>query len=253
MGLSRVILISTLFLSAGCGGLSRKQEGENLNVVIEGLQKFEHLRGRLPHPTKSEAPEDVSYGNMTGPDAESLRLNPGIEVSWRVKILPYIGEGQLYSEYHLDEPWDSPHNLTLLEKMPAAFQTRGPLQKGFTGMRVVSGQVEIPTALMAHQNRCRTMFYDDLPLGSRFRDCTDGTYNTVFVVSAGPSASVEWTRPEVLELVPEDPFSVLGEPDSQRTFPVATMECARWLKEDLDPHLALVLFTCDDGEVISEY
>jgi hypothetical protein len=45
--------------------------------------------------------------------------------SWRVAILPQLGEHELYNEYRFDEPWDSDHNKKLLEKMPAVF--RGPL------------------------------------------------------------------------------------------------------------------------------
>ena len=37
-------------------------------------------------------------------------------LSWRVKILPYIEEKKLYEDFHLDEPWNSPHNLTLLHR-----------------------------------------------------------------------------------------------------------------------------------------
>jgi hypothetical protein len=32
-------------------------------------------------------------------------------LSWRVAILPLIDEDALYKRFHLDEPWDSPHNL----------------------------------------------------------------------------------------------------------------------------------------------
>src|SRR5438046_1419781 len=33
-------------------------------------------------------------------------------LSWRVQLLPYLGEGELYKQFHLDEPWDSDHNKT---------------------------------------------------------------------------------------------------------------------------------------------
>jgi hypothetical protein len=41
--------------------------------------------------------------------------------SWRVLLLPYIGERELYNEFRLDEPWDSPHNIKLLPRMPALY------------------------------------------------------------------------------------------------------------------------------------
>src|SRR5438309_6043545 len=43
--------------------------------------------------------------------------------SWRVLILPYVEEEELYKEFHLDEPWDSPHNLALLPRMPKVYET----------------------------------------------------------------------------------------------------------------------------------
>ncbi len=42
-------------------------------------------------------------------------------LSWRVAILPYIEQGELYNKFKLDEPWDSPHNKELLKEMPPTF------------------------------------------------------------------------------------------------------------------------------------
>ena len=42
-------------------------------------------------------------------------------LSWRVRILPFLGQDALYRQFHLDEPWDSPHNRTLIDKMPAVY------------------------------------------------------------------------------------------------------------------------------------
>lgn len=33
--------------------------------------------------------------------------------SWRVLILPFLGNAALYNDYRFDEPWDGPHNRTL--------------------------------------------------------------------------------------------------------------------------------------------
>ncbi len=29
-------------------------------------------------------------------------------LSWRVQILPFLDQKELYNQFHLDEPWDSP-------------------------------------------------------------------------------------------------------------------------------------------------
>src|SRR4029079_14059052 len=49
----------------------------------------------------------------------------GSQLSWRVQILPFIEQNALYSQFHLDEPWDSAHNRALLDKMPDVFKNPG--------------------------------------------------------------------------------------------------------------------------------
>src|SRR5262245_43999052 len=39
-------------------------------------------------------------------------------LSWRVALLQHLNEKALAREFKLDEPWDSRHNLKLLDKMP---------------------------------------------------------------------------------------------------------------------------------------
>src|SRR5262249_49383960 len=42
-------------------------------------------------------------------------------LSWRVAVLPYIEQNELYQQFKFDEPWDSAHNKKLLEKMPQLY------------------------------------------------------------------------------------------------------------------------------------
>ena len=42
--------------------------------------------------------------------------------SWRVLILPYIEQGELYKEIRLDEPWDSEYNSQFHSRVLSAFQ-----------------------------------------------------------------------------------------------------------------------------------
>src|SRR5262245_17945349 len=38
-------------------------------------------------------------------------------LSWRVTVLEYTEHASLFQRFRRDEPWDSPHNLTLLDEM----------------------------------------------------------------------------------------------------------------------------------------
>ena len=43
-------------------------------------------------------------------------------LSWRVHLLPYLEQQNLYRQFRLDEPWDSEHNKKLIKLMPKIFQ-----------------------------------------------------------------------------------------------------------------------------------
>src|SRR5580765_5918800 len=61
-------------------------------------------------------------------------------LSWRVRILPYFDQ-TLYKEFHLDEPWDSPHNRQLIAKIPNRYRPayRSMEDKGKTCLVALRG------------------------------------------------------------------------------------------------------------------
>jgi hypothetical protein len=106
-------------------------------------------------------------------------------LSWRVAILPYLEQGELYKQFHLDEPWDSPHNRTLIDKMPDVFADPDPRIRGEIGAGKTTFQVPVGAA---------TIFYHND--GTKFGDITDGTSKTIMLVEVVPSEAAVWTQPE---------------------------------------------------------
>src|SRR5205085_10226222 len=88
-------------------------------------------------------------------------------LSWRVAILPYIEQGQLYKQFKLDEPWDSEHNRKLIPLMPATYVVpAAPPKPGETHYRVfVGGGAAF-----------------DLAKPTRISQFTDGSSNTFLIV-----------------------------------------------------------------------
>src|SRR5579864_1173150 len=43
-------------------------------------------------------------------------------LSWRVALLPYVEQDNLYRQFKLNEPWDSAHNKALLKHLPAVYR-----------------------------------------------------------------------------------------------------------------------------------
>ena len=107
---------------------------------------------------------NYAQANKTFPPAYTVDKDGKPLLSWRVLILPYLEGDDLYSEFHLDEPWDSEHNKKLLSRMPAVF--RDPDSKlaaqGKTNYLTVRGEKTVfsgekPIAFRGnHRRHCPT-------------------------------------------------------------------------------------------------
>lgn len=122
-------------------------------------------------------------------------------LSWRVALLPYLGEIRLYEKFQLDQPWDSARNLDLLDVMPTVYCiSEGEEARGLTHFEVFSGP---GTA------------FEKYPM--KKADFPDGADKVVFVVPA--EDRVPWTKPTVLVFAPQRPMPRLyREPSSPTEF-----------------------------------
>ena len=137
---------------------------------------------------------DDAHG--TFPPAARYDANGKPLLSWRVLILPYLeGQQGLYEQFHFDEPWDSPHNKSLADRMPRVFQCE-------------TAQLPSPS-LTTYQVIVdpRSMFTGE-PTGVPFSSVSDGSSATLLIVEA--ASPVPWTKPEDLSLASPDPLLGMG-------------------------------------------
>jgi prepilin-type processing-associated H-X9-DG protein len=108
--------------------------------------------------------------------------------SWRVLLLPFLEMQSLYDRYRFDEPWDGPHNITLLREMPEVFvcpanPASGPAPSTWTSYVVIRGAA--------------TMFPGAKSVS--LEQVTDGLAFTIAVVEV-TNVRIPWTKPEDLDL-----------------------------------------------------
>ncbi len=165
-------------------------------------------------------------------DAEGKPL-----LSWRVLILPFLGESALYRQFHLDEPWDSPHNRGLIPMMPEIFRcpaSKLARQKGLSTYRVVSGE--------------GTVF----PPGGAVpvKEIKDGTANTIMIVEVDDAHAVIWTKPEGLPFDPNNPARGLGGQFEGGFNVVFCDGSVRFIPENVPARILRLLLLRADGAAI---
>ena len=166
-------------------------------------------------------------------------------LSWRVALLPYLGEEELYQQFHLDESWDSPHNFSLIERMPAVFETPdSPAPKGqtrFCNLAGRGGTMFDPTLLTGIPNQG--------PRGVRLDEVTDGASNTVFVAVA--QSPTVWTKPiGGAPFLPNRFSPPLDESDPRGIVLGMVDGSVRFLSPKTSPRFFTALATRNGGEIV---
>jgi hypothetical protein len=170
-------------------------------------------------------------GELPPPAVLSKDRNPLL--SWRVLLLPYLEQKELYQQFKLDEAWDSDHNAKLVRKMPKVFAAPRGGKPGQTVYQVFVG----PEA--SFQPGVKRRFPASF---------VDGTSNTVMISEA--AQAVPWTKPADLKYDSKRPLPKLGGqfPDG---FHVATWDGAvHYFKKDFNPVEMRYAITPAGGEVI---
>lgn len=163
-------------------------------------------------------------------------------LSWRVQILPYLEQDNLFRQIDMTKPWDDPVNKRFLENMPDVFRVYGRdiKVKGMT-------YLQMPSADKPSQGQ---------PFGDPFKiprvkrnlaTITDGTSNTFMVVEA--EDPVLWMKPDDVKYDPKN-LPKLGAPN-RGTFQVLFGDGSvrSFQRKQLTDAMLQAFFTVNGGEV----
>ena len=103
--------------------------------------------------------------------------------SWRVLLLPYIEQKDLYDQYDFSEPWDGPKNRQLAERMPAIYAFHGESRPGVVETNYLA--VVGPETVWPGRDRVSS------------KDVVDGLSSTILIVE-NLGARVHWMEPRDL-------------------------------------------------------
>lgn len=181
------------------------------------------------HNYASMHDEQLPPAAVCGADGKPL-------LSWRVLLLPYIEQQELFDEFHPDEPWDSPHNLALLPRMPTTYAAPGRKR----------------ALLPEHHTICHVFVGKDTLFEAnkvmKIGAVPDGTSNTILVVEAGKP--VPWTKPEELAFEVDGPLPPL-DPIFKNGFRVGMADGSmHWVLPTTSEATLRSAIQCNDGKVL---
>jgi hypothetical protein len=140
----------------------------NMRQIVLAMHNYESEHGRFP----------PAY--IADEDGNPIH-------SWRILILPYLDQQNLFERYSMDEPWNGPNNRLLADEIDAIYRCpshySGDSKKNCTNYCLVTGK--------------GTLFEADQ--APAFDDIKDGSSNTIILVEVNHS-EIQWMEPRDLSL-----------------------------------------------------
>jgi hypothetical protein len=184
---------------------------------------------------------NFEQANRGFPAGYSADANGKPLLSWRVYILPYIEQDALFRAFHLDEPWDSPHNKALIAKMPREYRAPNSKAKpGMTNYLGVGGADGIFVRPEPGNHR-----------GTPFAKISDGASNTILTVEVPDESAVIWTKPGDFAPNKKDPTKGLVGPRSDGFQAGFADGSVRFIPRNVAPATLRALFTKSGGEPVN--
>ncbi len=196
---------------------------QNLETIANAMRAYAKDYGSFPPPAR------------LAPDGTPLH-------SWRVLLLPYLNQRELFEKFRLDEPWSSQHNQALVFDMPDVYRSPGAI--------LVTG-VESHYSMIVGQG---TLFPANGPLGPT--DVVDGWDRTLLLVEVATPTSLsnQWTDPGELDIsrISNAVASQIGGNHEGGAVVVTVDGRGHFLRDSIEPSVLQALVTPSGNEGIND-
>lgn len=168
------------------------------------------------------------------PPAYSVDENGNKLHSWRVAILPFMGQNALYQQIDLSKPWDAPENSVVASTAVSAYacpsKVGDPLMTSYVAVVDPSGMFEGA-------------------ISTKFGQATDGLASTILFVETEHQNEVHWMSPEDIDM---QTLLELSEDDSHQGggHIVFGDGAVKFITNSIEVGLLEALVTKDGGEDI---
>lgn len=247
LGRRWIAAVACLVLFA-CGAVALLRYGSPaVSTLQSNRMRAQSLRNveRIAAALNAYAADHGSY-----PPARTERADGTAMHSWRVLLLPYLGEDALFDQYDMNQPWDSATNRELAQRVPLVYRPPGGLVFGTeAGYSLITGP--------------GTLFPPALPRGSGAlgpRDVSDDPGQTLLVVESLPQTNtlMSWIEPSDLDAgVMQGVIGAAAGREIGGTLPggavVATVDGrGHFLDARSSPRTVMALITIAGGEPLAD-
>ena len=217
--------------------------GEQFSNAIRGINGpvYQMLRKQRYSRTIAKLREVViafhNYHDANGNLPPSYSVNEAGKplLSWRVLILPYLGEHSLFDKFNLDEPWDSDTNQLASEAIPSVF--RWDWQSADDGQPLTTRIQALKGEGSAISNEPRKL--SEIP---------DGTSSTIAVMEVASAKAVQWSKPVDFDSQQKDLIAGLVDEGSNGFWTGFCDASIHFIPKDMDPAKLRLVMLANDGE-----
>ena len=219
----------------------RTQSRNNLKQIAIALHNYHDVYGHFPEGTHPNE-----------------KLKPGERLSWLAKILPYLDQATLHESIDFEEGWEDDTNEAPLKTKLFVFQNPSARDENTeyatTHYVGLAGLGKEGPELPVTSRKAGVFAYNR---GTKIRDITDGTSNTLAVADgtdhgpwgAGGKATI---RPLTKKPYINGPDGI-GGPHQGGIMAGLCDGSVRFISENIDPSVMEALVTIRGGEVIPSF